>query len=435
MTAMHPFTLRFEDASAEAAFERDHRRAALGYYRMLALAVLGLFVILSVVGLVVEFSVNRAGVQRLLWFALIPLTAAATAALWWPRFSPHGRAIVLAYLAGLAIVCIAFPIASADRLIAESYGFSYSAFLLFGALAFCRLSPPGALGFAIAVIAAYAGAIGAAVSPVAATNHVPLLVGAAALGFAVGYVAERSVRQLYAAHRVIEDRERKLAQSQAQLLEAQHRSEELILSLLPAPVAARLKAEPGATIADGITECTVLFTDLVGFTPFSRERGPRALVKLLNRLFSEFDAICERHGIERIKTIGDAYMAAAGASGYLEDHASRAADTALDMRESLRRLNEAEGCSLRLRVGLHSGPVIAGVIGLRRFAFDLWGETVNVASRMESHGEPDRVQLSEATALLVKRTHDVEERGAIEIKGQGAMRTFWLVARRSDALR
>jgi class 3 adenylate cyclase len=215
------------------------------------------------------------------------------------------------------------------------------------------------------------------------------------------------------------------------LCAAQQRSEELILSLLPASIAERLKTQCG-TIADGIAECTVLFADLVGFSALSREVGPRALVGMLNRLFSDFDALCREHGLEKIKTIGDAYMAAAGVPDFVDDHPARAADTALAMLRVVERFNAEAGMALGVRIGMHCGPVIAGIIGTGKFAYDLWGETVNTASRMESHGASGRIQLTEAAALRLKRTHEVEERGVIEVKGGGPTKTFWLVARRTQ---
>jgi len=196
---------------------------------------------------------------------------------------------------------------------------------------------------------------------------------------------ERSVRQVFAARAVAEDRERRLAESEAKLLAAQQRSEELILSLLPASIVHRLRSQDGA-IADGIAECTVLFADLVGFSALSREIGPARAGALLNRLFSDFDALCREHGLEKIKTIGDAYMAAAGVPDYVDDHPARVADAALAMLASVERFNAEAGMALGVRVGLHCGPVIAGIIGTGKFAYDLWGETVNTASRMESHG-------------------------------------------------
>jgi class 3 adenylate cyclase len=424
-----PFTLEFPTPELEAGFENEYRRQPRAYYRMLALGILGFLVIISVTGLLVAFSVNRQGIQQLLWSALIPLTAATAVALHLPAWAHRQRAIVVAYVLALGMVCALYPAVRGDRFLAESYGFSYTAFVLLLALAFGRFSPRGGLALAALLVGAYAAATAATLGMVVVTNHVPLLVGAAALGFAVGFMTERSVRLVFAARAVAEDRERRLAESEARVRIAQKRSDELILSLLPASIAERLRTQ-GGTIADGIAECTVLFADLVGFSALSREVGPRALVGMLNRLFSDFDALTREHGLEKIKTIGDAYMAAAGVPDYADDHPARAADMALAMLGVVQRFNAEAGMALGVRIGMHCGPVIAGIIGTGKFAYDLWGETVNTASRMESHGASGRIQLTEAAALRVKRTHEVEERGVVEVKGGGPMKTYWLVARR-----
>jgi class 3 adenylate cyclase len=426
MTQPRPFTLAFGPVALEEAFEQEYRHQPRAYYRMLGLAVLGFLLIISAVGLVVTYSVNREGIQLFLWSALIPLTAVATACLHLPALAGAQRTVVVAYVVSVGIACALYPAVRGDRFIAETYAFSYLSFVLLLALAFGRFAPRQAILLAVGLIGLYSAIAAWRLGPQVVANHLPLLLGAAAIGFAVGYLMERTVRLLFAARRHAEEREARLAESELQLREAQARSEELIHSMIPASIAARLRDE-GGTIADGVVECTVVFADLVGFTPLAREMGPRALVRVLNELFSEFDALCERLGLEKIKTIGDAYMAAAGVPVYVEDHAARAANLALAMLGVVQRYAEAEGVALRVRVGIHSGPVIAGVIGTRRLAYDLWGETVNVASRMESHGAPGRIHVSEDAALLLKRSHALEERGVTELKGQGTMRTYWLL--------
>lgn len=429
--AFDPLSLRFASPDLEVGFRREYREEALGYYRTLAFAVLGFLLIISLTGLVVTFSVNRDGIQRLLWFALVPLTVAALAALHAPATARRPRAVVAAYVAAMGAVCVSFPHLQADRFVAETYGFSYSAFLLFLALAFGRFSPASGASFAGALIAVHGAVAGWLLGSAAVANHVPLLLGTAALGFAVGYLSERTARSLFAARAQVEERERRLAESERLLRSEQERSENLIRSMLPSSVASRLKSESGA-IADGVAECTVLFADLVGFTSLARERGPKALVALLNELFTAFDSLCEDHGVEKIKTIGDCYMAAAGVPEYAEDHAARVADLALAMREAVGRFNRERQLALDLRIGIHTGPVVAGVVGTRKFAYDLWGETVNTAARMESHGQPGRIQVSEAAALLLKRTHELVDRGIVDLKGRGPMPTSWLEGRRTD---
>jgi guanylate cyclase len=203
------------------------------------------------------------------------------------------------------------------------------------------------------------------------------------------------------------------------------RSERLLLNILPAPIAERLKASEDA-IAEHSDGVTVVFADIVGFTPLSASKSPQALVELLNRIFSEFDALADAHGLEKIKTIGDAYMAVAGLPEPWPDHAPRAARMALAMLDVTTRVAAETGEKLALRIGLHSGPVVAGVIGRRKFTYDLWGDTVNTASRMESHGVPGSIHCSEATATLLRGAFQLQARGAMEIKGKGEMRTFLL---------
>jgi class 3 adenylate cyclase len=203
------------------------------------------------------------------------------------------------------------------------------------------------------------------------------------------------------------------------------RSERLLLSILPPAIAERLKDEPG-TIAEGFPEATVVFADLAGFTAYSRSADPRGLVELLDAVFSAFDRLAAEAGVEKIKTIGDAYMAAAGIPVPRADHAAAAARMALGMQHAFGAIARGQGLQLALRIGIHSGPVVAGVIGRHKFSYDLWGDTVNLASRMESHGEPGRIHVSAATRDLLGDEFLFEDRGAVAVKGSGPMKTFFL---------
>jgi adenylate cyclase len=206
------------------------------------------------------------------------------------------------------------------------------------------------------------------------------------------------------------------------------RSERLLMNILPESIAARLKQGP-ATIADDFGESTILFADIVGFTKYTETVSPDKLIALLNAIFSEFDDLSDKYNAEKIKTIGDAYMVVSGVPIDRRNHAELMADMALDMLEAVRRYNETTGQAFQIRVGIHSGPVIAGVIGKKKFAYDLWGDTVNTAARMESHGIPGEVQVSEATYELLKPKYQFTDRGAIDIKGKGPMRVFLLKRR------
>ena len=219
---------------------------------------------------------------------------------------------------------------------------------------------------------------------------------------------------------------------QTQLLKLeQRRSEGLLLNILPQPIAEQLKRKQGI-IAEYFQEVTILFADLVRFTELAAEIPPTELVGLLNLIISPFDELVDRYGLEKIKTIGDAYMAASGIPTPRSDHAVAAAELALAMQDAIQGFQLKDGRPLQLRIGLSSGPVVAGVIGTKKFIYDLWGDTVNLASRMESQGACGQIQVSQATYQRLKDRFWLEERGVIPIKGRGEMRTFWLRGSLSD---
>ena len=234
------------------------------------------------------------------------------------------------------------------------------------------------------------------------TDYVFVYLGTFTMGFGA-YVIERAGREAFFERR---------------------KSDRLLLNILPPTIAARLR-DDDSTLADRFDSATVMFCDLVGFTPRSATMTPAATVDLLNQLFTAFDDLAERYGLEKIKTIGDAYMVAGGVPERRDGHAEAVVAMGLEM------LAVAARYQLDLRIGVHSGPVVAGVIGKRKFAYDLWGDTVNTASRMESHGVSGRVQVTQETWELVRASFDGEMRGEIDIKGKGTMRTWLVHARRS----
>ncbi len=208
---------------------------------------------------------------------------------------------------------------------------------------------------------------------------------------------------------------------------AQARVETLLLNVLPADVAQRLQSDPNS-IADHFDDVSILFADVVDFTPLSSRLDAREVVGLLDRLFTSFDELVDRFQVEKIKTIGDCYMVAAGVPRQRPDHAHVLAALALEMRECAKRcLPDRDGNELRLRIGISSGPVVAGVIGRRRFLYDLWGDTVNMASRMESHGTPDEIQITRSTFKLLRDDFVIEPIGLVEVKGKGEVETWRLV--------
>ncbi len=215
------------------------------------------------------------------------------------------------------------------------------------------------------------------------------------------------------------------------LRSAQEQAENLLLNILPGSIADRLKAQPG-TIADQFRAASVLFADVVDFTPRSEHLAPAEVVGMLDLLFSHFDTLADRYGLEKIKTIGDCYMVAAGVPSPRPDHAPVLARLALDMVAATRSSEAVGDLGLELRIGINSGPVVAGVIGRKRFLYDLWGDAVNTASRMESQGTPGRIQITRATYELIKGEFMCEPRGPVSVKGKGDMETWYLVARRAD---
>jgi guanylate cyclase len=214
---------------------------------------------------------------------------------------------------------------------------------------------------------------------------------------------------------------------------AQARVEALLLNVLPADIAERLQSDPNS-IADHFDEVSILFADVVDFTPLAGRLDAREVVGLLDRLFTSFDELVDRYGVEKIKTIGDCYMVAAGVPRPRPDHAHALAGLALEMRECAKRcLPDRDGPDLRLRIGISSGPVVAGVIGRRRFLYDLWGDTVNMASRMESHGRPDEIQITRSTWERLDDSFVTEPIGLVDVKGKGAVETWRLVGPRGDS--
>jgi adenylate cyclase len=206
------------------------------------------------------------------------------------------------------------------------------------------------------------------------------------------------------------------------------RSERLLLNVLPASIVERLKREDGI-IADRFAEISVLFADLAGFTPTAERLPPEEVVSLLDGIFSEFDELVLEHGLEKIKTIGDGYMVAGGTPVFVKDHAERIADLALAMQQAVGA--SSSGSALGLRIGIDTGPVVAGVIGRSRFGYDLWGDTVNTASRMESHALPGTIQVTERTRDLLADRFELERRDEVDVKGKGVMTTYFLLHRRA----
>lgn len=225
---------------------------------------------------------------------------------------------------------------------------------------------------------------------------------------------------------------RQIARAEAALEREYARSEALLANILPPAIALRLKQGKESVIADSYDEASILFADMAGFTARAADTLPVRLVLFLNDLFTAFDQLVEHYGLEKIKTTGDAYMVVSGVPAPRADHAEAIARLALDMRTAVTKIADGSGRALSIRIGISSGPVVAGVVGTKKFFYDVWGDTVNVASRMESTGEPGKIQVSEAAHARLKDAFDLEDRGEIEIKGKGRMRAWFLIAPKSS---
>jgi class 3 adenylate cyclase len=285
-------------------------------------------------------------------------------------------------------------------------------------------SPLGALLFvgarqATPWFVAFAGlvAVSGAVDPALAATAPHIPTGVVVTFFALNVVGVASTAYLLLQY-FVRAREREQA-----------RSERLLLNVLPAPVAARLKKQEG-TIADAFDAVTVLFADIVGFTPIAERLSAQDVVALLDRVFVRWDALADRRGVEKIKTIGDAYMVAGGIPVARDDHAEAIAEMALAMGWEAEQVAAEVGLPLEIRIGIDTGPVVAGVIGRAKFIYDLWGDTVNTASRMESHAQPGTIQVTERTYECLRDRYVFRQRGMIEVKGKRPMTTYRLVDRR-----
>ena len=282
-----------------------------------------------------------------------------------------------------------------------------------GALLFvgARQAVPWFLAFAALV------AVSAAIDPALAASAPDVPNGAVVTFFALNLLGVSTTVYVLLQY-FVRARDRALADS-----------ERLLLNVLPAPVASRLK-QSEQVIADGFPAATVLFADIVGFTGLTARLAPADVVALLDRVFAGWDGLAARHGVEKIKTIGDAYMVAGGLPIPREDHAAAIADMALEMGPEITRCAAHRGQALEVRIGIDTGPVVAGVIGRSKFIYDLWGDTVNTASRMESHGLPGAIQVTERAYERLRDRYDLRQRGTIEVKGKGPMTTYLLIARR-----
>ena len=291
-----------------------------------------------------------------------------------------------------------------------------------GALVFSEVRAAARWYVAWLVVFLGSGLAGEVIGPVWAPLPVWFTSTMLALNIAVGGTIVFTLLAVFAGQR---------RDALAALRQEQAKAEDLLLNILPRSIADKLKAQ-AQPIADQFGSASILFADVVDFTPWSERLPPAEVVGYLDHIFSHFDELVERYGLEKIKTIGDCYMVAAGVPTPRHDHARALALMALDMLKAMRAEDEVGHLGLELRVGINSGPVVAGVIGRKRFLYDLWGDAVNTASRMESHGTPGRIQITRATYELLADEFECEPRGTIAVKGKGEIEAWYLTGPRAE---
>jgi class 3 adenylate cyclase len=408
MNELHPLTLRFATDDLERSWRAVRARESLRPFRATTALAIGLYVGFIVLDqtLLEDVAARLLVVRAIVCVLLVGLLALT----WTPAWRRYDHWIVAAavLLSGGGI--LALLAVGREEAHLHWAGLMLALMAIYGLF---RPRLPVSAAVSVTLIAAFnlvvipAGMIPLAI--VVADDF--FLVSAAIVGCLATYTLERASRERFLVTKHLEE-ERAL-------------SERLLLNILPEPIARRLKAgeEP---IADQHAEVTVLFADIVGFTAMTAGMDPDDLVRLLDRVFHEFDRIAQDHEIQKVKTIGDACMMVAGLSGTHDDHAIRVAEAAIDMRERIAECRTPEGEPLRLHIGIASGPVVAGVIGRTRFSYDLWGDVVNTASRMASLGERDRIQVTGDVVRLLGDRYAFQPRGQLQVKGKGTMETWFL---------
>jgi guanylate cyclase len=402
---------RFDDPATEAAFRVELAREMLPIVRAGFLIGIPLWIVIAIV------LPGAAFVDRTL-LAIVAggMVAVDSASLWLVRGSPTlarlewlGVGGTIANAVGIVVLTLSAPISDRYTLPALMLAALY-------AVAVFRIRMPLALLPAAVIVGAFIIAVGPRTTSGRLTFDVLLLASVLVIGVIGVIVLERASREGFGQRRTIEAQREQVGRERA-------KSDALLRTILPAGIVERLR-ERLEPVADRHEATTLLFADLVGFTTLAERLGPARTAVLLNTLVSRWDVLAAEAGVEKIKTIGDAYFAAAGVPAPQPDHAVRIVDLALTMIRVTDELARSIGEPLAIRVGVHSGPVVAGVIGLTKFSYDLWGDTVNVASRLETTGVPGAIQASAATVDLLDGAFEIEPRGMVELKGKGPLATF-----------
>jgi adenylate cyclase len=413
--ALQPVSLRFLDGELEERYQRAAGAESIGGLRVITAASVAVWAAAAVLvpigtGLPAATVLPIAGLMMLISLVAFVLSG-------WARTLDRQHAIASVLTAANAMVILVLA-SLADAL----PGYGVAAILLLYVFAFvsrtrfvfaAARSGVIAVAFLVAVLA-YAGPENLALDGL-------FFVTATAGSLLALHTLEHARRRVFFQDLVIRE------QSQA-IAREREKSDRLLLNVMPASISARLR-EGASEVADEYASVTVMFADIVGFTPLAAGLRTPDVVRLLNALFSAFDELVATRGLEKIKTIGDSYMAAGGLPEALDRHASRIVELGLAMIDEASRHGGASA-PIKLRIGVHSGTAVGGVIGKRKIAFDVWGDTVNVASRLEEQGVAGRIQISEATRLLLGDEFDWESRGSIDLKGHGSMPTFLIIGPR-----
>ena len=413
--------LRFSDSYLESAFRADHFQHNLGNIRFAFLAGIALWVSW---GLLLNPQMLALSDQRIdvlmRWGVFIPLLVVGLALTFTPLFARLWEWIAVAIAVATLLVWVYYV--SRVQTLPLEYG--YVGVILITAFSYTLLR----LRFVFVVLITVVGIAAYLPYALTASYIVPVslvlatlyLVSFGILGGLAAYRMERFTRQLFL-------RERQLDQERA-------RSDGLLLNILPQAIVEQLKTSPSGRIAQAFDQVSVIFADAVGSTEQAARCTPEEFADALDELFRAFDAIADRYRLEKVKTIGDAYMAVAGAPVPIADHADAAAAMALDILAEAEEIRWPSGDPIEVRVGVASGPAVAGVIGVRKFAYDLWGDTVNLASRLEEYGEPGRVLVSESTARQLTDRYDFAPAEILDVKGKGPTPVRVLRGRRPDVL-
>jgi class 3 adenylate cyclase len=417
--ALQPVSLRFLDGDLERRYQEAAGAESIGGLRVITAASAAVWAIAAVLvpigtRLPAETVLPIAGLMTLVSLVAFVLSGWANT-----LDRQHGLAAVLtaanaAVILALALLAGAFP------------GYGVAAIMLLYLFAFVsRTRFVFAAARSVVIAAAFLVAVLAYDGPESLALDGLFFVTATVGSLLALHLLEHARRRLFFQDLVIREQSEAIARER-------EKSDRLLLNVMPASISARLR-EGESEVADEYPSVTVMFADIVGFTPLAAGLRAADVVRLLNALFSSFDDLVAARGLEKIKTIGDSYMAAGGLPEPLDGHASRIVELGMAMIDEAARHGGALG-PINLRIGVHSGIAVGGVIGKRKIAFDVWGDTVNVASRLEEQGVAGRIQISEATRLLLDDEFEVESRGSIDLKGHGSMATFLIVGPKSMSI-